>query len=190
MDDNASIIKRINIPLTDGQLESYIGVKPEDIIKYADLKNYNSITDLLPDKSDFRIILIEQKFNSGHWVCILRNGNNIEYFNSYGAKYDTDWKFISRMIRICLGEETNEMTRLMNQAEKDGFKTSFNKFRFQKLANNIQTCGRHCIFRIECFKMGYDNDQYKELVNKLKNTADQEVGGASADYVVAKYVKA
>lgn len=190
MDDIATIKKRIKTPMTDGDLEKYTGVKKEDIIKYSDLKNYPTITDLLPDEKDFRIILIEDKYNSGHWVVCLRNGKNINYFNSYGAKYDYEWKFINRMIRTCLGEDTNEMTRLMDKAEADGFKTSYNKTRFQKIGNSIQTCGRWVIFRIETFKMGFTNDQFKELVDKLKKTADAEVGGGVGnDFVVAKYVK-
>jgi hypothetical protein len=190
MDDIATIQARIKKPMTDGDLEKYTGVKKEDIIKYADLKNYPKITDLLPDEKDFRIILIEDKYNSGHWVCVMRNGNNIEYFNSYGAKYDYEWKFINRMMRVCLGEDTNEMTRLMEQAEKDGFKIDYNKHRFQKLANSVQTCGRWVIFRIECFKMGFDNGQFKELIDKLKKNTDDEIGGSVGnDFVVAKYVK-
>lgn len=191
MEDIATIKKRISSPLTDGQLESFTGVKPEDIIKYSDLKNFPKIRDLLPEIIDFRIILIEDKYNSGHWVCVMRNGRTIEYFNSYGAKYDYEWKFINRMIRVCLGEDTNEMTRLMEQAEADGFNTSYNKYRFQKIANSVQTCGRWVIFRIETFKMGFNNDQFKELVDKLKNTAGEETGGSvTNDFVVAKYVKA
>lgn len=191
MDDIASIKARISKPMTDSDLEKYTGVKPEDIIKYSDLKNFAKITDLLPEKKDFRIILIEDKYNSGHWVCVMRNDKTIQYFNSYGAKYDYEWKFINRMIRVCLGEDTNEMTRLMEQAEADGFNTSYNKYRFQKLANSVQTCGRWVIFRIETFKMGYNNDQFKELVDKLKANSDKETGGSvSSDFVVAKYVKA
>lgn len=189
MDDIASIKTRIKTPMTDGDLEKYTGVKKEDIIKYSDLKNYPTITDLLPKEIDFRIILIEDKYNSGHWVAVMRNGKTIEYFNSYGAKYDYEWKFINRMIRTCLGEDTNEMTRLMDQAEADGFKVGYNKTRFQKISNSIQTCGRWVIFRIETFKMGFTNDQFKELVDKLKKTADAEVGGVGNDFVVAKYVK-
>ena len=190
METKADVEARIKKPMTDGDLEKYTGVKSEDIIKYSDLKNYPTITDLLPEQKDFRIILIEDKYNSGHWVCVMRSGKNIEYFNSYGAKWDYDWKFINRMIRTILGENTDEMTRLMDQAEKDGYNVSWNKFRFQKLSNNIQTCGRWVIFRIETFKMGYNNKEFKDLVEKFKKENDAEFGGGvSNDFVVAKYVR-
>jgi len=115
----------------------------------------------------------------------LRYGKTIEYFNSYGCKWDSDWKFISKMMRMILGEATNEMSRLMHQAEKDGWTTIWNKKRFQKLDGKIQTCGRWCVFRIETMKIGYSLDEFTELVERLRN----ETGGSSADYVVAKYVE-
>lgn len=190
MEDTKEVEARISKPMTDADLEKYSGVHPEDIIKYSDLKDYPTITDLLPEKKDFRIILIEDTYNSGHWVGIFRNGQEIEYFNSYGAKWDYDWKFINRMIRTILGENTNEMTRLMEQAEKDGFKTSYNKYRFQKLGSQIQTCGRWVIFRIEMFKMGYNNEEFKQVVDKMKANLDEKSGGdVSNDFVVANYIR-
>ena len=182
--DDATIKSRISTPMTDGDLEKYTGIKATDIIKYSDLKNYPKITDLLPKEKDWVVILIEDKYNSGHWVCVLRDGNKIEYFKSYGTKWDYDWKLVNSMIRVILGENTNELTRLMDDAVKDGMKVSYNKHRFQKLDGKIQTCGRWVVFRIETFKMGYDNEQFYDLVKKFKN----ETGGSS-DFVVAKYVQ-
>jgi len=179
------ITQRINTPMTNDDLERHSGVKPEDIIKYSDLKNYSKIEELLPTDKSTRIILIEDRYNHGHWVCILRYGKTIEYFNSYGCKWDSDWKFINKMMRMILGQSTNEMSRLMHQAEKDGWKTIWNKKRFQKLDDSIQTCGRWCVFRIETMKIGYSLDEFTELVDRLRN----ETGGSSADYVVAKYVE-
>jgi hypothetical protein len=172
-------------PLTDGDLEKHTGITSKDIVKYSDLKNYNSIEDLLPNVGDFKIILIEDRFNSGHWVCVLRTAPKVfEYFNSYGAKWDTDWKFIARMARVILGENTNEMTRLMNKAEAEGNKVVWNNKKFQKLGSKVQTCGRWCVMRIETFKMGYNTpEDFQRLIKKFK----EETGGSS-DFVVAKYV--
>ena len=186
----ADIEDRIRKPMSDADLEKYTGVKSEDIIKYSDLKNYPKIEDLLPEQKDFRIILIEDKYNSGHWVVVLRDGKNIEYFNSYGAKWDYDWKFINRMIRTILGQNTNEMTRLMDQAKKDGFKVSYNKNRYQTLSSGSQTCGRHCIFRIETHKMGYNGDEYSKLLDKMRSHLTEQYGGKiTNDFVAASYVR-
>ena len=81
--------KRITEPLTDSDLEKYFGSGVEsEIIKYSELANYKTIDELLPKPFDFRIILVEQKPMSGHWVLILKYGDTIENFNSYGIEID------------------------------------------------------------------------------------------------------
>lgn len=172
---------RISKPLTDGDIEKHTGLK--EVIKYSDLKNYNSIEDLLPTDKSAVIILIEDRLNSGHWVAVMRYNKTIEYFNSYGAKWDTDWKFINRMVRMILGENTNEMTRLMDKASADGWTTIWNKHRFQKLGAKIQSCGRHCVLRIEMMKMGYTLPEYYDFIKKR----EKEIG-ENADFIVAKFV--
>jgi len=181
LDEN--ITKRISTPFTDGDLERHMGVKPNEIIKYADLSQYQDIEELLPHDKSFKIILIEDKYNSGHWVAIMRYGKTIEYFNSYGAKYDTDWKFINRMTRMILGENTNDMTRLMDGAKKNNWNVIYNKHRYQKLDSKIQTCGRWAVLRVEMMKMGYNNQEFFEQVHRLM----EETGGSS-DYTVCRYV--
>lgn len=45
-------------------LEKYLAVKIEDIIKYSELSNYHTI------QHDFRIILIEEKHNFDYFVSV------------------------------------------------------------------------------------------------------------------------
>jgi hypothetical protein len=172
---------RISKPLTDGDIERHTGIK--EVLKYSELKNYKSIEDLLPTDKSAVIILIEDKLNSGHWVAVMRYGKTIEYFNSYGAKWDTDWKFVNRMVRMILGENTNEMTRLMDKASADGWTTIWNKHRFQKLDSKIQTCGRWCVLRIEMMKMGYNLQEFYDFIKKR----EKEMGEKS-DFIVSKFV--
>ena len=82
------IQKRIETPMSNEDLEKYLAFKPEDIIKYSELSNYHTIQQLLPKEDDFKIILIEEKQNFGHFVSVQRQGKVITYFNSYGAKWD------------------------------------------------------------------------------------------------------
>lgn len=180
-----TIEERIKTSMTNSDLERHTGIKDADIIKYSDLKNYSKIEELLPTDKSARIILIEDKYNHGHWVCVLRYGDTIEYFNSYGKKYDADWGFVGRMMRVILGQQNNDMSRLMSQAKKDKWKTVWNNVAYQKLSPDVQTCGRWCVFRIETMKIGYNLDEFHTLIEKLKN----ESGGSSADWVVSKYVE-
>lgn len=181
--DRAEIKKRISTPLTDADLERHTGIKVGEVIKYSDLDNYKTIEELLPTDKSSKVILIEEKYNVGHWVCILRYGKTIEYFNSYGAKWDTDWRFIGKMIRLILGQENNEMTRLMASAKTEGYDTVWNSQKFQKIGGNIQTCGRWCVFRIEMMKMGYTLKEFQDFINK--QVREQ---GEKPDFLVSKYV--
>jgi hypothetical protein len=181
--DRKEIAGRISKPMSDADLERHTGIKGSDIIKYSDLKTYQNITDLLPTDKSSRIILIEDRYNSGHWVAIMRYNKTIEYFNSYGAKWDTDWKFVNKMVRMILGEGTNEMTRLMDKAKADGWDTTWNTHQFQKVSNTIQTCGRWCVLRIEMMKMGYTLKEFQDFITK--QTKEQK---EKSDFIVAKYV--
>jgi hypothetical protein len=180
-----SIDERIKTSMTNTDLERHTGIADADIIKYSDLKNYSKLEELLPTDKSARIILIEDKYNHGHWVCVLRYGDTFEYFNSYGKKYDADWGFVGRMMRVILGQQNNDMTRLFKQAQKDGWKTTWNKVPYQKMAADVQTCGRWCVFRIETMKIGYTLDEFHSLITKLTT----ENGGAAPDWVVSKYVE-
>ena len=188
------IQKRISEPMSNEDLEKYLSVKPNDIMKYADLSNYKTIEDLLRVDGDFQIILIEDKQNSGHWVSVARYGKTIEYFNSYGTKWDTDWRFIPRIVRIILGQNTNDLTRLFKQAEKDGYKVVWNKKRLQKLSPTIQTCGRWVVFRRNLAQLGYTLTEFQDKIEKLRDENTPTRGKnkgvrPTTDWVVSKYIK-
>ena len=185
METDAQIAGRISKPLTDADIESHTGVSADKIIKYSDLDSYKKMEDLLPCDKSFKIILIEDKYNSGHWVTVMRYGKTFEYFNSYGAKWDTDWKFINRMMRVILGQNSNEMTRLMDKAKEDGWNTVWNKHKYQKVSSKVQTCGRWVILRIEMMKMGYNEQEFYDFIKKRKTELNRD-----ADFVVSKYVPA
>ena len=182
-DEIADTKHRITVPMSDADLEKYTGVAPEDILKYCDLKNYATVDELLPEDKSFRIILIEKNYNNGHWVAIMRHGQTVEYFNSYGLRWDADWKFITRMIRTILGEGTNEMSRLMAQADDDGYQTIWNHTRFQKFSPTVNTCGRWCTLRVETMRMGYSLPEFTEFVHDQAKRLKQ-----STDFVVSRFV--
>jgi len=188
-----AIEKRIQTPMSNDELEKYLAVRPEDIIKYSELSNYHTIQQLLPKEDDFKIILIEEKQNYGHFVSVQRQGKTIIYMNPYGSKWDTDIRFIPRLVRIILGQNTKDLTRLFKQAEKDGFKVEYNRKRLQKLSPKIMTCGRHVVFWRHFSLMGYTLSQYHDKMEELRDENTPTKGKnkgvrPTADWVVAKYV--
>lgn len=152
------------------------------IIKYSELADYPTINDLLPNDKDFKIILIESSVNQGHWVAIMKYGNIIEYFNSYGTKPEYDFKFIPTMVKHLLGQGGNILTNLLKTKEK-GQKIYYNKKKLQKIDDNINTCGRHVVARILSMKLGYELDDY---INKMEDKMEET--GKPSDILIVDWI--
>jgi len=146
----------MNKSLTNEELDRYLGGN-HDIVLYSQLKNYNSIDDLLPETNTYKVILIEEKKNNGHWVCCCRLKDGYYYFNSYGNKYDSDLFVIPKMTRIILGESIQEFKRLLNGKLMD-----WNKIKYQ--GSNSTTCGRYVVvFIMYVIKLGFTPKDVEEL---------------------------
>jgi hypothetical protein len=172
--------KQIKEEITDTDLLRYFGQKDfKNIIKYSDLANYNSIQQLLPRNKSWKIILIENQVNSGHWTLLLRYKNTIEYFNSYGTFPSQELDFISSLQNDFLNQDIKHLNLLLTQALPH-FKIIYNKKRLQKLENGVNTCGKWCILRIMMMeKYNMDLKQFHNFINKLskqyKLTSDELV---------------
>jgi len=103
--DMNEVLTRMRTNITDLDLERYF---PEtnhyndNVIKYSELANYKSIEELLPKDRSYKIVLIEQNYNSGHWTALLRYDDTIEWFDSYGVCPDGELKFINAVKRRLL----------------------------------------------------------------------------------------
>jgi hypothetical protein len=186
-----SLEQTIQTNITDLDLRKHLGESAyDDIIKYNELADVNSIYDLLPHDRSYKIILIEQKQNSGHWVAIYRyidpktKKDTLEAFDSYGNFIDGELKFIPKIIRRMLGQEKNLLTELFKKLPKD-VPVVYNKKKFQKLKNGINTCGRWVILRTIMMKDFYYNlEDFIDFINKWK-----EQTGLTGDELVAHWVK-
>jgi hypothetical protein len=170
------IKERLNHSLTDADLRAYLGKDVnKHILKYSELANYPSITDLLPIDRSYKIILVESEFNSGHWICLMRykdkyGVNTIEFFNSYGNKPTTELNSIKKCISYLLGQDENDLKRLLKQKE---FKVIYNKKRLQKYKDTINTCGRHVVNRIVAMKnLMLDLEEYIDFMDTKKKQYD------------------
>jgi len=148
------------------------------ILKYSELKQYNSVTDLLPKINSFVILLLEDDFNHGHWTCLIRYGeNSYYYFNSYGQKYDTDLSVIPMCIRKILGEDRREITRLLGDHD-----CAWNRIKFQ--GEKSQVCGRYCILACSMIcMMGFSPTDFENFLKKQQKNSKK-----SYDHLVAGFV--
>jgi hypothetical protein len=137
----------------------------DKILKYSDLQNYKTIDELIPNKDDFRILLLESEPSVGHWVCLIRKGDTLEFFDSYGKTHKGELKYIPKFINKMLNQPDDYLTRIMKSSKNPIFST----LKLQKENPDICTCGRHVIARILCSKAGFDLNDYEKLIKREIN---------------------
>ena len=147
----------MDVPLSDTQLMKMLPGVP--VLKYSELSNIQCLDDM-PDRC---IIFLEwHPQQMGHWVCFMKSrSGRYEYFNSMGLRYDSDLNVLSRAARKILGENGNEIDRLL-----DGAKCVWNKVKYQ--ADDTNTCGRHCCMRLNRFQRGDALPAFKKFMDALK----------------------
>ena len=166
---------------SDDDFKRFFGNYPT-VVKYSELNEYENINDLLPNDKDFKIILIESKYNSGHWTALLKYKNIIEYFNSYGTKPEYDFKFIPTRIKHLLGQGGNQLAKLL-RTKSPNQQIYYNKKRFQQIDDNVSTCGRWVIARILSMKMGYELDDF---IQKVEDKCEET--GKPSDILVCDWI--
>ena len=177
----------LNYQITGEDIDRYLQEGSTKILKYSQLANYRTIEELLPEDMDYRIILIEQNVDSGHWCCILRYKKVIEWFDPYGIKPDGELSFISKMKNRMLGQDTHYLTNLFKEATTRGWTCIYNKKKLQQLKKGINTCGRWVLLRITMLtQMYYDLPDFLAFI---ENTFEMEGGAISKDKMICNWIK-
>ena len=173
----------LKISMTGQDIENYL---PNcKIIEYNDLADYNEITNLLTKPIDYVIILIETiADNVGHWVCVLRYGNTIEFFNSYAEAPDVQKNtLISKKNNIKFNQTENYLTNLL---VKSNFDIIYNKLQLQKYSNGSTTCGRWVTLRLLCLlNHNMDLKRFLEFIIDLKKKSKNK----SYDEIVCELIQ-
>jgi len=153
--------------ISDTELKFYL---PNSIIKtYPELENIDDIEQLLPENGSYFILLYLDTPNSGHWTCLKRFNDDINYFCSYGTYPDKQMNWYGKELRDKLGEDKLYLTKLLN---KTGLKVNYNDIDYQNDQNlDIVTCGRHCINFIKSNK---DLKEYYKMMKKLKKDSGKD----------------
>ena len=108
------------------------------------------------------ILLYESEIGMGHWVCLFRNGNIIEHFDSYGLKPDMEMEFIPKNFKNKYYGKSRHLAKLLLNS---GRKIRYNQYKFQK-EFPMATCGRHCACRLMLRDLSIK--QYHRLIG-IKN---------------------
>jgi hypothetical protein len=116
------------------------------IVSYPDLLKYKTIDQALDEKGRLMILYLTQDEYTGHWICLLKKGNKIEFFDPYGnLKPDEESEWVPKKKLAEFDQDTHYLTKLLKES---GYKVVYNKFPFQSENRDVTTCGRHCATRL------------------------------------------
>ena len=135
-----------------------------NIILYSHLVDYKTLTDLLPKEMYACFILIETSENSGHWTCVVRNGLNVFYFDSYGVKPDGELSHIKKNLRYELHENKPLLSDIFKQSSN--FNIIYNHTQLQSYHPNINTCGKWCVDFTICI---FEGGSLKTFITAIKS---------------------
>lgn len=167
--------------LSEEDIKRYLKGKTK-IISYTELYDYKTIDDLLAPYDNVFLLYLT-KPNYGHWTLIFKypNKNEIHFFDSYGYKPDTEFKFIKNMeFRKASKQVYHYIVKLFLDAY-DKYKISYNNFQLQGHSlpsKKISTCGRWCIAR--WINSNMNEYQFYELFGGDRNN--------DKDLLVSKYI--
>lgn len=137
------------------------------VIKYSELANINNINELLFGYNSV-VILILSKENYGHWVCITRRNDILEFFDSYGYFVDDPiyFKNTPKYFRKQNNQDYPHLTAILLNSYNE-YVITYNELRFQKKDRQTATCGRHVVCRIVYKDMDlYDYYRFLKSIDK------------------------
>lgn len=155
--------------LSNKELERMI---PEtNIVIYPELENIFHIDEILDDNGNAILLYINQD-NAGHWVSLLKKGNEIEVYDPY-AYNPLDW---GKKLNLNGEKIKYNGDLLLSKIKGSGYKIKLNKKRAQRVEENNNSCGRHAYMRVILGNL--TNEEYNKLMTGQK---------VSADDIVTKY---
>ena len=133
---------------------------------YPELYKYDSLEHLLHVNNGSVLIMYIQTINGsfGHYTVLNKiSDNEVEHFDSYGLYPDKEFKFSDYKVNGKFKQNHTYLSYLMYSSP---YKLSFNHYKFQAKTPPTQTCGFHCVSRL--------NNKHLSL-KQYKNLADDGV---------------
>jgi len=138
------------------------------ITSYPQLENIHDINQLFDRKGRAVIFFPQESANVGHWVGLIRDGRQIEFFDSYG--HYPDMQKPDKETQRALRMDQPLLTKLL---EGSGCRVIYNKVALQKTRDDVQTCGRHVVCRLLYSK--YPIARYRAMIKSTGLSPDEFV---------------
>ena len=179
--DNPVVEETIEEPMDDGDIRQYL--PNAKIMRYSALAKLSDIEQLLPKDKSYVFLLYEQTPGSGHWVALMRYGNTIEFFCSYGSKIDAPLRWNNPRDNAMLGQSKPYLSMLLNKA-KGKFRSIYNPVAYQSKKDGVATCGAWDVMRInQLINHNQDLHEFHDYMESVKKET-----GLTYDEIVVNYV--
>ena len=171
---NSTLYNRcLKYALSDVDVQNIVKPYKTNIIEYPDLAKVNSINDIL-DNLGRVIIFIKISPSFGHWTCLIKRGNTLNWFDSYGIKYDDEKNWMSKKKLIEMHELQPLLTQLLQKEHQEhGTKILYNHYHWQSENAGVSTCGRWAGLICKWYDKTFE--EINKMIKASKMTPDQFV---------------
>lgn len=161
--------KSVNHALSNQEIKNKVGYNI-NIIRYSQLNQCQNIEQCL--SNGVCVILYETEPNKGHWTVLLKTiddyGNQIlEMFDPYGMDLEAEKRYIDNGFMKQNNMDHNILAKLLYECS---IPSSYNQYHFQKMKDNVATCGRWVIARIKNKNMSLN-----DFHDKFGNYSDEQI---------------
>jgi len=147
---------------------------PTRILTYPELAECSTVDDMFDELGRCIILYLTNGPTSGHWVCMWRKGNRINYFDSYGDAPDVPREVVG-------GAYGQEEPYLMNLLQNSGCQVYYNTHPYQSNRADVASCGRHCVARLICKDMS--DKKYYQLIKRSGQSPDTFVTNLTGEFL-------
>jgi hypothetical protein len=145
-------------PLSVDRLKTYMRRPGLKFIDYSKIHKDTSMKELLGPAGGVCILWTSPEGKIGHFTGLFRKNKKLLWFDPTGLA-------IHR-----LAEVTHNPFILQKKLEKEGHVT-YNRFKYQQIRDNVQSCGRHVLCRWNM--LGLSDDQYRGVMTHRHLNPDQ-----------------
>ena len=153
-----------------------------NIFTYPHLENVRHIDEVLDKHGRAIMLYLTDDDKTGHWVALLKQGDEIEVFDPYGIKPDHQGKVLGGAMNEGASKYQTLLTDLIKQS---GYGMKYNKTRHQPMSKNVSTCGRHAVLRILTGHLPLEeyNRRLKQIASDTGVSIDDIATGLTAGIV-------
>lgn len=174
--DDEEVLEEIFKPLDSNQIMKLVNGKA-NLLDYEDFTKFDNINSAMGEHNALILLYLTGK-DYGHWTCVFRTSpNTVEFFDSYGYKPDSEFKFIPEHWKEYYNQIYPHMLELLSETEDNIIYNNHKLQSTEKTPIGIPaTCGYWVATRLNFRDIPIN--EFAQIFNTLKHNK------ISPDYMV------